>query len=62
MQRVSRSGIVREVNIRIRRTDVRQWRKPSETVCPARVAMMEDDWPEASRASANSVAAAAGVG
>lgn len=40
------------------RTEIRQWRKPSETVCPARVAMMEDDWPEASSASAKSVAAA----
>ena len=38
------------------RTEVRQWRKPSETVWPARVAMMEEDWPEARSASAKSVA------
>lgn len=38
-------------------TDIRHRRKPSETVCPAMVAMIDELCPEASKASANNVAA-----
>ena len=38
-------------------TEIRHRRKPSETVCPAMVAIIDELCPEASRASANNVAA-----
>lgn len=40
------------------RTDKRHFMKPSETICAARVATMDELWPAARSARANSVAAA----
>ena len=39
-------------------TDVVQWMNPSDTICAARVAIMEELWPDARSASANRTAAA----
>jgi hypothetical protein len=39
-------------------TDTRQRRKPSETLCPANVAIMEALWPAHNSAKANKSAAA----
>ena len=39
-------------------TEVDQWMKPSDTICAARVAIIDELWPAARSASANNVAAA----